>query len=61
MQETIESFFQSRNGWMDVRVQESKSGYDVVVRLDGAYLRREDAEVNAAMFAQRLAILGLGS
>jgi hypothetical protein len=46
---------------MDVRVQESKSGYDVVVRLDGAYLRREDAEVNAAMFAQRLAILGLGS
>lgn len=57
--ETIESFFRSRKDWLDVRIVETEDGFDVVLRIDGSYLEESDAIVEAAMFGQRLANLGL--
>lgn len=70
--ESIESFFRSRVDWIDVGVVEnadvqfehSNTGnpgtdYDVVIRIDGSYANRDDAEVIAAFFRGRLAGVGL--
>lgn len=67
--ESIDSFFKSRRDWIDVGVVERgavdyshenpSDGYDVVIRIDGAYREKRDAEFEAAFFRARLAGLGL--
>lgn len=67
--ESIDSFFRSRFGWVEVGVVpraaadygslHASDGYDVVVRIDGAYLDERDALFNAGLFEQRLMNLGL--
>lgn len=70
--ETIQTFFLSRKPWIDVGVVENfavnyehsnygveGSDFDVVIRLDGSYPRRADAEFIANFFRGRLAGVGL--
>lgn len=61
MIETVTTFFASRADWLKVGVMENDDGdgYEVVLRIDGTYLEEMDAVVNAALFHQRLANLGL--
>lgn len=70
--ETIETLMRSRSNWIDVGVVENRhvsferssyggegTDFDVVLRIDGAYAKREDAEMIAAFFRGRLAGVGL--
>jgi hypothetical protein len=54
---TPAQFIAERSGWFDVSVQQKGDGddrYDVVLRIDGAYTHRADAEEMAEYFAEEL-------
>lgn len=65
----LERYFAGRAGWLDLGIVRRNAvqystptvgnGHDVVLRLDGAYMRGREAELAARDFWQELADLGL--
>lgn len=66
--ETADEFFDRRKDWLDVGVVRNSKvsyehsnygsmGYDVVLRVDGSYMSKDDADAIADLFRQQLAHL----
>jgi len=52
---TAQAFLEERKGWLRVVVAQSPDGgFDILLRIDGTYTEREDAEGIARMFRRDL-------
>ena len=53
---TLDEYVKNRDDMTAVAVVESASGFEIMVRLDGSYTTREQAEVQAKFIGKTLGI-----